>query len=152
MSIEEECSLELYESLPKGQLAKVMNADSICDIEPSFMGFVRIYKNLSEIIPKHFTIIDLGCAYAPQCFYFKEHHRYIGVDMCDAPRFSMANTTHFSMSIEDFISSEVSMVSGPTFAICSYVPPWGGDNRSMVRGAFDSVFVYYPQAPRHPAT
>ena len=31
-----------------------------------------------------------------------------------------------------------------TFAICSYVPPWGGDNTGMVRKAFKNLFVYYP--------
>jgi len=51
-----------------------------CDIEPEFLGFITTYYYLSYLIPKHFTIIDFGCAYAPQAYYFINHKKYIGVD------------------------------------------------------------------------
>ena len=144
IDLEGKCSLDLWGNLPDQQKAYVMGGSGICDIEPSFMGFVRIYKNLSEIIPKHFTVVDLGCAYAPQCWYFRNHAKYIGVDMSDGGRFSMPNTTHYEMTIEKFISDESSGLSGPTFAICSYVPPWHGDNMKLTQEAFSHAFTYYP--------
>lgn len=145
---DEDCSLELFECLPDEQRKEVM-ASGMCDIEPSFMGFVRIYRNLSEIIPKHFTVVDLGCAYAPQCWYFRDHAGYIGVDIGDHHRFHMPNTIHYSMSISDFIRDVRPSIIDPVFAICSYVPPWGEDNMKITQLAFTHAFTYYPdRTPR----
>lgn len=48
--------------LPKNQMDEVFKQEW-CDIEPCFLGFVDIYERLSEVIPLHFTIIDLGCVW-----------------------------------------------------------------------------------------
>lgn len=74
-------SLRLYQNWMKENTAltqKVMHQKN-CEIDPEFMGFVDVYYHLSKIIPKHLTVIDIGCCYAPQCLYFKNHHKYIGV-------------------------------------------------------------------------
>lgn len=135
----------ILQFLPADQIQRVLN-QRYCDIEPCFMGFTDIYKSLSEIIPAHFTVVDLGCAYNPQCFYFLKHKKYISVDAWEGTeRFKSPNCEIFEMSIEEFIKAHVgSLDLEETFAICSYVPPWGGDNMKMVRDAFINVFTYYP--------
>jgi hypothetical protein len=135
---------KLLDLLPREQAEKVFH-QKMCDIEPCFLGFVDIYERLSEIIPKHFTVIDLGCAYNPQCFFFQEHKQYISVDISDCEKFKSDNCTIYNESIEDFIKNRlIGFDLEETFAICSYVPPWGGDNIELVRKSFKNVFTYYP--------
>lgn len=111
----------------------------------SFMGFTRVYKNLLDIVPKHYTIIDLGCCYAPQCYYFKDYKKYIGVDVSDEERFATPNTVHYVMSIQKFIKEvlpELHLNLKECFAICSYVP----DDKAteLARHTFPNILVYYP--------
>jgi hypothetical protein len=137
--------MNLYKVIPKEQFDSVFNQYG-CEIEPGFLGFTDIYEHLSKIIPKHFTIIDLGCAYAPQCFYFSKHKSYVGVDISHLVRFHCANSKFYEMSIQDFIAKHLQELYLPeTFAICSYVP-YGteGDMRNIVGAAFKNCFTYYP--------
>lgn len=134
----------LWDKLPKEQIKKVFEQEC-CDIDGEFLGFTDIYERLAEMIPKHFTIIDLGCAYNPQCFYFTEHKKYVAVDISDCVKFQSENCIIYQKSIEDFIADNLKDYDlEETFAICSYVPPWGGNNGEMVRKAFKNLFVYYP--------
>lgn len=134
----------LLKLLPKEQCDAVFN-QPMCDIEPVFLGFTKIYKNLSQIIPKNFTVIDLGCAYNPQCFYFTEHKRYIAVDSWKNQVFKSENCEVYFMTIKQFIQRHLKDYDlNETFAICSYVPPWGDDNMKLVRDNFINVFTYYP--------
>lgn len=140
----EKINAALLERLPNDQLDRVFNQTEV-DIDGSFLGFVDIYWHLSVIIPRHFTVVDLGCAYAPQAFFFEDHARYIGVDCGDHERFAAKNTTHYTMTIDAFLKKYGAEVDKEeSFAICSYVPPWHGDNRRMVRELFSNLFVYYP--------
>ena len=135
---------KLFYKLPKDQIENVFNQKE-CDIYPYFLGFTNIYENLSLIIPKHFTVIDLGCAYNPQCFYFLEHKKYVAIDISNCEKFKSDNCIIMHKTIEDFIKEDLSKYDlDETFAICSYVPQWGGDNRELVRKSFKNVFVYYP--------
>jgi len=116
------------------------------DIDGTFIGFVEIYYGLSKVIPKHFTIIDLGCAYNPQCFLFKDHKRYIAVDAFPKQeRFQSENCEIYEMTIADFLDQHLHKFDlKQTFAICSYVPPWHDDNMALVSANFTNVFTYYP--------
>ena len=144
----ETLTLELLKIIPKEQLNEVFSQIE-CDIEPEFMGFVSVYKSISEIIPKHWTILDLGCAYAPQCFYFKDHKKYIGVDIFKGVRFRTENTEHVISRISDYIEKQ-DLFKEETFAICSYVPQWGGDNLELTRKSFKNIFTYYPHGEFNP--
>lgn len=133
-----------WELLPKDQIDRVLGQE-ICDIAPEFLGFTRVYFALAGIIPKHWTVVDLGCAYAPQAFIFKDHKAYVGVDFTVKEQFAAPNTTLYSMSIGEFIAKHAADFDQKrTFAICSYVPPWGDDNMKLARDAFKNVFTYYP--------
>lgn len=134
----------LLSLIPKEQIDRVFNQKE-CDIDIEFLGFIDIYKKLSEIIPKHFTIVDLGCAYNPQCFYFKDHKKYIAVDLYTKERFQAENCELINKSICEYIKNDISDLNlDETFAICSYVPDWHDNNIEMVRKTFKNVFTYYP--------
>jgi hypothetical protein len=140
----EMANAELCKLIPQSEWDKVM-AQPMCDIDAGFLGFVDVYEALSKIIPKHFTVIDLGCGYNPQSYFFTGHKRYIAVDNFeDRIRFCAPNCVMYEGSIEDFLKNPFTFNLQETFAICSYVPSWGGDNGKMVREAFPNLFVYYP--------
>ena len=144
--LHEPSNSRLLAKLPADQLDRVMAA-GMCDIDESFLGFVGIYERLAEIVPWHWTVIDLGCAYAPQALFFERHKKYIGVDVMTplASRFAGSNTEHIEASIGDFIEKRLAEFDQKTtFAICSYVPPWHGDNLGLARKSFQNVFTYYP--------
>lgn len=134
----------IYHILPQDQLDRVFGQRRV-DIDPTFLGFTKVYMALASIIPKHWTIVDLGCSYAAQSILFKDHQSYIGVDMGEGERFTTENTTHHVMPIWEFIEEHAdSLDMETTFAICSYVPPWRNDNMLLARTAFKNVFTYYP--------
>ena len=146
-------SYELWERLLadphyKVQAERIMN--KFCgDIDPSCLGFMDVYYHLSMIIPKGRVIYDLGCSYAFQAYYFRSHKAYVGVDLGKKKfRLFCPNTKHLEMSIQQFV--ETQKVESPHFAICSYVPPWGGDNQELVRQSFKHLFVYYPASGDYP--
>jgi hypothetical protein len=135
----------LYTLLPKKQVKEVLE-NSGGDIDYSFLGFVDIYYYLSKIIPTHFTVVDLGCGYNPQCFFFLEHKKYVAVDSFpNTVRFQSNNCTFYEMDIKQFILENIKDFDlDETFAICSYVPNWNNKNRQLAREYFKNVFTYYP--------
>lgn len=140
-----QASKNLFRMLPKDQIDRVLNQKN-ADIEPEMLGFVHIYEHLSKIIPEHFTVVDLGCDYNAQCFLFPNHKKYIAVDnFNDTERFISDNCKIYKISIARFIKNHLKDLNmKETFAICSYVPPWGDDNMKLVRENFKNVFTYYP--------
>lgn len=151
MNVRQDIRLDpAFHLLPEDQLARVFGQD-MCDIDPEFLGFTHIYFALAGIIPKHWTVVDLGCAYSPQAFIFKDHRAYIGVDIGLAKeRFAAPNTTHHIISIAEFAAKHApSLNQSTTFAICSYVPAWHDDNVAIARATFKNVFTYYPASEIH---
>lgn len=130
------------DSILKKQAISVMESYS-CDCQPDFLGFLGQYYYLSHLIPQDRVIYDMGCCYGFQSWFFRNHKKYIGVDLLSETNFTMPNSEYYHMPIEDFIANHE--VIAPHFAICNYVPPWHGDNEKMVKDAFRDVFVYYPQ-------
>ena len=139
----QEINNELFKQLPQQQVERVFSQD-MADIEPSFLGFVEIYYHLSQIIPNHFTVIDLGCAYNPQCFLFENHKKYIAVDeSTKTKRFKSSNCKIYSISIQKYIEKHITDLDlDETFAICSYVP--SSEAVKLARETFKNIFVYYP--------
>ncbi|MDM9643838.1 hypothetical protein, partial [Rhizobium sp. S163] len=108
-----------FHLMPKDQLSRVFDQQD-CDIDHEFLGFTNIYLALASIIPVHWTVVDLGCAFAPQALIFKDHARYVGVDMNTKERFSAPNTQHHSMPISAFLAKHLAEFDqNTTFAICS---------------------------------
>lgn len=142
----EEINLELYEYIENhhpDQIEKVFNQEMV-EILPDFLGFMDIYYNLSKMIPSHYTIIDFGCGYNAQSFYFMNHKRYIGIDVWpDIIRFQAPGTEFYECDISEYINNNEFDIDD-TFAICSYVPDWKHNNRHLIKNVFNNVFIFYP--------
>ena len=145
----EKLSKELYNYIKKNhkdQIINVFNQDNIIEISPEFLGFLNIYYYLAKIIPINFTVIDFGCGYNAQSFYFINHKKYIGVDFWpNTVRFQAPNTEFHEMLIDEYIhANKTKFIPEQTFAICSYVPNWRTNNKKLVKETFANIFTFYP--------
>jgi hypothetical protein len=141
-------------TLAPEQFKAVMQGCARVELEPGYMGMVVAYKRLAELIPPHWGVIDLGCSYAPQAWYFRRHAFYIGVDFAPqdvvqagfgpATRFAFDNTKHFHGSIDQYLDTDP-VFDVPVFAIMNYVPANGAVTR-RVRETFPDLFVFYPKS------
>lgn len=136
----------LYTKFPTETVNRILAQDVDVDLE--FPGFVDVYNSLSRIIPKHFIVIDFGCALAPQCWYFRKHKKYIGIDWWAMhssnaeERFSVSNTEHFIADGREWIKQdEIYKCKSNVFAICSYV---GSHLSDLVQKNYRNCFCYYP--------
>ena len=118
------------------------------DVDPTFVGFIDKYRHLYNIIPRNRVIVEIGCAYAFQDYYFRNHRFYVGIDPTPKEdRFQTPNSIHHELLVQ---SSAYLMglnygvnCTEPLFAICSYCP----DNRAAkaMKEAFRDCFSFYPQ-------
>lgn len=128
----------------------------MCEIEPFNLYMGCCYEAASFIIPKDYTIIDLGCYMAAQSFLFEEYDGYIGVDVYDRydkdvpERFESKNSTHYSMDIEDFLKY-ITLFKDPDkyYVIMNAVPEryTYTDDRSLldkIYAKFPNTIVAYP--------
>lgn len=135
--------MEVLSAIPEEQRRAVFDQKDL-DLDITFLGFLDIYEKLSQIIPKHFTIIDFGCSYNAQAYFFANHKELISVDIDPCVKFQPPNNKIFDMSIEDFIKQHGrSFKKKETFAICSYVPKWH-NGMELIRSNFENMFIYYP--------
>ena len=133
MIIRHHCKLKEYRDILGGNYG---------DIDDEFLGFTNVYYSLLFFVPEHFTIVDFGCATAPQAWLFRNYKKYIGVDVFPGLRFTPPNAVHLTGSIFETLPEVLSMVDPvETFAICSYVP---SGETELVRRRFPNVLVYYP--------
>ena len=142
--IHDQATCKLLNIIPATELDRVLNSE-LCDIGTDFLGFVDTYFRLADIIPLEYTVIDLGCAYNPQSYFFKDHARYIAVDNSDCEKFKPENCELVNQSIYDFINDRlIDFNLDTSFAICNFVPPWGHDNQLLTRTHFKNCYCYYP--------
>lgn len=138
---------ELFELIPRDKIKRFFETSKTvkaeCDF--SFLGFEKVYKAVTLFVPKKKIIIDLGCGYAFQSWYFRNYRKYIGVNISGIDFFETENSEFYRTSIQDFIKDifpELGYSVNDVFAVCSYVP----DDlaRKMVREFFPYCLVYYP--------
>ena len=132
-----------YEICDKKQVCEIIQ-ENIGDIDFDFIGFLEQYESLSKLIPKDWTIVDLGCANGFQSLYFQKHKKYIGVDIDTETKYQTTNSEYYTMRIKEFLESEnfKKLNLDKTFAICNYVPC--ESEVKMAREEFKNIFVYYP--------
>lgn len=140
--------------IPDAELDRVMASDSDAEISRDvLMCDARAYYELSRIIPKDFTVIDIGCAYNAQSYLFAGHKCHIAVnpkldvDGFRLEDFRAPDTKHYEMSGQEFICEVLPTLGldlAKTFAICTYVPDTSC--RDMVRQVFPNLYVFYPKA------
>ena len=117
------------------------------ELDFTFLGFEDIYRDVLNSVSKDKTIIDLGCGYAAQGYYFLEHEKYIGVDTCGNSDtvIHIENSEFYFMSIQEFIKDVLPTLDidpKNAFAVCSYVPDIAA--RKFVMETFPYCRVYYP--------
>lgn len=142
-SIEIRRNISLLDRIPLEQRNLVFNQPN-CDIDLSFIGFIETYEALSKIIPKDFTVIDLGCGYNAQCYYLEDHKSYVAVDNSDCIKFQSKNCKIFQESIY-FFTLELGRTYdlNKTFVICNYVPLKDAVLQ-LVKNTFKNIYTFYP--------
>ena len=144
------CSL-----IPSNEWQRVMKSDASAEItSDSIMCGGATYYYLSRMIPKEWTVIDVGASYGAQSYLFKDHARYIAVepfrssDDWHFEDFKADGTERYQMTAGKFIKDVLPTLNldlDKTFAICNYVPEWFGENpMELVRQTFHNCYVYYP--------
>ena len=138
--------------IPNDEWVRVMNSDASAEIDCNNMTCGRgTYYYLSRMIPKDWTIIDIGCAYNPQSYLFQNHARHIAIEPVWNDKdfhfeyFKAPNTELLFMTGQEFIQKELPKMNldlDKTFAIVNFVP--SGACNLMVRETFKNVWAYYP--------
>ena len=122
----------------------------IPSVQNGFLGFIENYKHLSQMIPKHWTIIDIGAYGNCQSYYFTEHKKYIAVepscfDGRGIPMFQPANCEVFRCTGQQFVAHilpRLGLNLKETFVIMNFVP--SNDCCEVIRKTFPNLFIYYP--------
>lgn len=140
--------------IPDAEFDRVIASDAEAEISANvLMCDAMAYYELSRIIPKDFTVIDIGCAYNAQSYLFAGHKCHIAVNPkldVDGFRFEdfrAPNTKHYEMSGQDFICDVLPTLGldlAKTFAICTHVQDTFCQD--MVRQVFPNLYVFYPKA------
>ena len=138
---------ELFRMIPKEKIDNMFeNSNTLgAECDYTFLCFEEVYKAVTLFVPKSKVIIDLGCAYAFQSWYFRDYRKYIGVDAHIADVLETENSEFHITSIQNFIKyvfPKLGHSIDEVFAVCSYVPDKNA--REMVRNFFPHCLVYYP--------
>ena len=138
--------------IPKEDRERVMRSDASAEIDANnHMCGGATYYNLSKMISKKWTVIDIGCAYNPQSYLFQEHARHIAIEPdwigsdFKFEYFKAPNTELLFMDGQTFIQNELPKLNldlNKTFCIVNYVP--SGAANLMARETFKNIWCYYP--------
>ena len=139
---------ELFKLIPREKLDYLFaHSDAAAELDPSFLGFEEIYRDVLRYVPKDKVVLDLGCAYATQSWYFRDHARYIGVDdwANSDSVIHTDNSEFYFMRIQEFLKDMfpgLGLDVKDVFAVCSFVPD--KEAQQMVAEMFPYCRVYYP--------
>lgn len=140
---------ELFKIIPREKIDKIFSISKTAgaELDYTFLGFENVYKAATLFVPQSKVIIDCGCAYAFQSWYFKDYKKYIGIDngVCVSDVLRTENSEFYFRSIQSFIKNvfpQLEYSLDEVFAICSYVPDENA--RKLVRETFPYCLVYYP--------
>ena len=116
--------------------------------EYDFVGYMNLYKTLAAVTDLNMIIVDIGCYLAPQCYLFKNHRQYIGVDDCELKRFACDNTEHYCGDVRDFLNDYSfdlmpEEIKNQYFIICAYDINIFIQNR--INNTFENVIICYPE-------
>ena len=143
---------ELYKLIPKEKIDRIFEKSETAsaELDYEFLGFEEVYKAVTLFVPKDRIIIDFGCGYAFQSWYFKAE------DVLNI--LETGNSEYYHMRIQDFIQNYVRkdrygfcdiklenmkwQSVENVFAVCSYIP--NRDVQRLVRETFPHCLVYYP--------
>lgn len=147
------CSL-----IPSDEWQRVMKSDASAEIHASsLMCGGETYYYLSRMIPKDWTVIDIGASYGAQSYLFQDHAKYIAVEpFCleggewHFENFKADGTERYEVTAGKFIKEilpTLNLDMNKTFAICNYIPNWHNENpMELTRQTFHNCYVFYPHA------
>lgn len=137
--------------IPEEELKLKLNY-GMSELEYDFLGFEHVYLPIAEMVPKGFTIVDLGCYQAAQSYAFKNHARYFGVghydrlvshDFIPPLRFLPENAIHYVMSAEEFMEKYLDTFDlDETYFVMSYVPEFHDKADWLLSQVKHGTFVY----------
>jgi hypothetical protein len=143
------CNLLKYNLIPKEELDRVFKDSDTAsaEIDLTFLCFEEGYEYIQNNTSKENIIIDFGCGYNAQCWYFKDYKRYIAVDLPfdNNVRFDSGNVEFYLMSIQTFIQEELAKLNldlNNVIAICSAVPDT--EAQEMIAETFPRYYISYP--------
>lgn len=117
--------------------------------EYDFVGYMNLYKMVSDVVDQRAIIVDIGCYLAPQCYLFKNHLGYIGVDDCQLKRFTCDNSEHYYGDVRQFLNDYkfdymTDEQKAKYFIVCAYDINIFILNRILKTFGEDKVLVCYP--------
>lgn len=140
---------ELFHLIPREKLDYLFTHSDRAgaEMDPTFLGFEDVYRYASLNIPKDKIILDLGCAYATQSYYFTDFEKYIGVDIegNENSVIHTDNSAFYFTSIQDFIENiypTLNIEKQDVYAICSAVPDKEAVN--LAKATFPNLLYWYP--------
>lgn len=140
---------ELAKLIPHEELKQKLSY-GCSELEIDFLCFDECYRAVSELLPHSFTVVDLGCYQAAQCYYFTDFGKYIGVDCYDQAykgtmipplRFSTSNTEHHVETIQKYLGS-TTWDNSKTYFIMSAVP--NKECKYLMGRYADNYLWWYP--------
>ncbi len=155
----EALSLDLYYEIereyPSFRISDVISKYK-SDIDKEFLGFLQPYWFLSQVLDKDLTIIDLGCGYGLQSYYFRKFKRYIGIDVLSfvdnieelkpteviVVKLPVPNAEYYSRIINNMTKADFQNIGvdfNNSFAIVSY----SIQRTHKVCNLFTKKYVYY---------
>jgi len=150
---------DLFTKIPREELDRLFKESYAgAELDSSYLGFEKIYQKVLEVAPPSMVILDLGCAYATQSWYFRDHKEYIGVDygasMKKNPTYSdnfkcvihTENSRYFFKSIQTFVKETLPTLGldlNNVFAVCSAVPD--KEARKLIKETFPNYLDWYPK-------
>lgn len=148
------CDLLNKKLIPKKELDRVFtqSMSASAEMDYTFLCFEEPYLEALKYVDKDSIIIDLGCSYAAQSFYFTKN-KYIGIDLPmlssdNEIRFTPPNAEFYIMSIQNFIHNilpTLNLDMDHVIAICSAVPD--EEARELVKETFPNYIDWYPGQP-----
>ena len=139
---------ETIKLIPQSELDRVFrdSETASADMDYTFLCFEYVYMKVKEHCDSNTIIIDFGCAYAPQSYWFRDCEKYIGIDlpMRNDVRFHTDNSEMYIMSGQKFIREVLPTMrldQEHVIAVCSYVPD--KELQKMVAETFKYNYVKY---------
>lgn len=139
---------ETFDLIPISEINRVFSeSDSAgAEMDCEFFCFEDVYKKVKEHCTQDTVVIDLGCSYMAQSYWFTDCKKYIGVDLPfkNNVRFESNNSELYLMSGQEFINKvfpTLDLDMENVIAICSYVPD--KELQQMVSDTFKYNYVRY---------
>jgi len=143
--------IKLFKKIPRNDKKRVFS-QPMSDISCEFIGFLEPYWCLSKLIPKDWVVIDFGCSYNSQCYFFDKHKAYHAVEPIDTngqctELFHAENTIIHRCTTGEFLKNifpTLNVDINKCFAIVNNVPNWyGEDSMKLVRDTFKNCYTFY---------